>query len=70
MDPTILVAAVVAVQVMYTAWAKYKSERPKIIADSALALSGAVDSRLQMLIDEQKEEIARLSKLVMELRDE
>ena len=60
MDPTVLVALVVAVQVIYQAWSKYRTERPKVVADSAASLSGAVDDRLRILINLQSEEIARL----------
>lgn len=70
MDPTILVAVVVAAQVVYTAWAKYKTERPKALADSVTALSGAVDKRLEILLHQQEEEIDRLRKLVVELMSE
>ena len=60
MDPTVLVAVVVALQVLYQAWTKYRTEAPKAKADSVVALSGAIDKRLQILIDSQQEEIERL----------
>jgi hypothetical protein len=64
-DPTILVALVVAAQVCYTAWVKYKTERPKGVT----ALSGAVDERLKILLHRQEEEIDRLRNLVVQLQD-
>ena len=64
LDPTVLVAAVVAAQVVYQAWLKYRAERPKVLADSATALAGTVDKRLQMLLDSQDEEIARLRRML------
>ena len=67
MDPTIIVAILVTVQILYQAWTKYRNEAGKnalasttLTLEGDISLAGVVDGRIQRILEHQDARIQHL----------